>query len=126
MLFNTRGSKNQSAHEQTLVPLHENPKISFEFLPNGKVMPSVSWVANSNVNIKLIGDVINMLNEGKLYEGLKTAIVHQGVISGDIELASTLAKYIKDPKSVEDERPLIRAGLVTRFHFAQQGQSEDK
>lgn len=102
----------------------ENPKVCLEFLPDGKVLPSISWEAHDNVNVKLMADVINMLNEGKLWMAFKEATVHQGVVSGDVELAATLALNIKDPKSVEDERPLIRPSLVSRFHFSQQGNNE--
>lgn len=104
----------------------ENPKICLEFLPNGKVMPSVSWEAHSNVDIQLMASVINLVNEGKLYGAFRDAVLHQGVVSGDIELAGALHNNIKDPKSVEDERPLIRAGMVTRLHFSQQGNQDNQ
>lgn len=119
-----KGYKEKENEVKVTVPTKdkENPKICLEFLPNGKVMPRISWEPHSNVNAKLMADVINIINDGKLYDAFRGAVIQQGVISGDIELADAIFKNIKDPKSIEDEKPLIRPGLVTRFHFAQQGQ----
>lgn len=123
-MFSKLRGKNGENGESKVVQIvsgnKENPKITLEFLPNDKVMPIVSWEPHSNVNIKLMAEVFNLLNEGKLYEAFRGAVIQQGVVSGDVELAAALHNSIKDPKSIEDEEPLIHAGAVTRLHFSQQ------
>lgn len=119
MLALFRGSKgNRVAGEKKV--LDKNPKVSLEFLPDGKVLSSIYWEPHSNVDVKMMASVINILNEGKLYNSFREAAIVQGRVSGDIELAETLCKSIKDPKSIEDDTPLIPASMVTRFHLAQQ------
>ncbi len=106
--------------EKLQVKKEENPTISFELLPNGKVFPRVYWEPHSSFNAVLLANVINLLNEGKLYDVLKQSIINQGVLSGDNEVAEVIVKNLRDPGSIEDEEPVIRAGAVTRFHFNQQ------
>lgn len=118
-------NKSESISSQKEKVEGANPKICLEFLPNGKVMPSVSWVPHSNVDGNLMANVINIMNEGKLYDAFRGAVIQQGEISGDVELAATIFKNIKNPKSIEDEKPLIRASQVTRLHFSQQGQNQE-
>jgi hypothetical protein len=120
MLFKKNSEKFEKIAQTPVKTKRENPKICLEFLPDGKVIPSVSWEPHSNVNVKLVSDVINLLNEGKLYDAIRNAVIHQGAFSGDVELANAIHKNIKNPQCIDDERPIIPASMVTRFHFSQQ------
>lgn len=124
MLF----KKNKGNAAVAVGPEVKNTSISLEFLPDGKVMPVVYWKPGSNVDAQLFSKVVNLLNEGKLYEPLKQTILKYGAVSGDVELTASLDKLIKDPRSNIDDKPLIRADEVFKhlhLHLANLGGDND-
>jgi hypothetical protein len=99
----------------------QNPKLTFEMTPDNIVKVSVFWEDKSNFNVDTFIKMVDLVNSGELYGVIKKSLAVQGGRSGDGELANLIAQKIKDPKqtSKEDDKPIISASHVTKYHFNQ-------